>query len=187
MYPSYQPTSSYYHQESERLEFRALELSDIPLWLPFFEDEASLRFLGMNSPAFKDLSNEERATKWIERQIERKNNRVFGQLATIEKATGKLIGVSGLITRMEEDVYDELEVTYSLLPEARGKGFATELAIHFKKRAFEKTRIKSVISIIHVDNMASINVATKNGMHLEKKLDYMSMPVGIYRVARPSV
>ncbi len=179
-----QVPEKYYQQESERLEFRELTESDVKKWLPFFKDTASLRFLGMGTDAFKDLSDWERAEKWIHRQIERKNNHQYGQLATIEKTTGKLIGVSGLILREEEDVHGEIEVTYSLLPEARGNGFATELAIHFKQWAFENTDRESVISIIHMENTASINVARKNGMLPDNALQFMGMPVHVFRVHR---
>lgn len=184
MKPSYRPTEKYYNQESERLLFRKIEEDDIEKWLPFFEDTPSLRFLGMSSGFFKDHTNEERCEKWICRQINRMEENTFGQLAVIEKSSGRFIGVGGLITRMEDGVRDELEVTYSLLPEARGKGYASELATHFKNWAFENTAIHSVISIIHVDNIASQKVAANNGMKPERKMNFMEMPVEIHRVKR---
>lgn len=184
MKPSYRPTENYYNQESERLKFREIVEEDIEKWLPFFEDVPSLRFLGMGSGFFKDHTNEERCEKWICRQINRIKEGTFGQLAVIEKSSGKFIGVGGLITRLEDGVLDEIEVTYSLLPEARGKGYATELAVHFKNWAFKNTEVPSVISIIHVDNLPSQKVAANNGMKPERKMKFMEMPVEIHRVYR---
>lgn len=175
---------SYYEHECSRLQFRTLISADIESWKAFFEDVNSLRFLGMGSPEFKDLSDEERSAKWINRQLERRANGSFGQLAVIEKSSGNLIGLGGLIARSEEGLENEIEVTYSLLPSARGKGYATELAVHFKEWAMGNLPVESVISIIHVDNEPSINVAQKNGMFLDKKMDFMGMPVGIYRALR---
>lgn len=180
----FQAPESYYQLESERLRFRALTLEDCKLWLPFFEDTASLRFMGMASELFKDLSSEEKCEKWISRQLERQKDGVYGQLAVIEKSTGNLIGLGGLIARFDEKVNEELEVTYSFMPEARGKGYATELATFFRDFAFENTSLPSVISIIHQDNFASMNVAEKNGMKPENEFDYIGTPVRCYRAYR---
>jgi len=174
----------YYSHESDRLHFRALTSADIDHWKLFFEDLDSLRFLGMGSPEFKDLSDTERSAKWINRQLERMTDGTFGQLAVIEKSSGAMIGLGGLIARSDDGLENEIEVTYSLLLSARGKGYATELARHFKEWAFENIALDSVISIIHVDNEPSINVALKNGMSFDKKMEYMGMPVGIYRALR---
>lgn len=180
------PPEHYYKSESDRLLFREFTPDDIVLWTPFFEDKPVQRFLGGNSKEFAHLNNEERATKWISRQIDRKTNKVYGQLAVIEKETGKFLGVGGLISRLEEEeeTFGELEVTYSLLPEARGKGYAKELAVHFKNWALENTDIPSVISLIHVENEASMNVARNNGMKNEKEIVFFEMPIYVFRAER---
>ncbi len=174
----------YYHLESERLSYRALTIEDCSLWLPFFDDTPSLRFLGMGSSIFEGMNNAQKCEKWISRQLERQKDGVYGQLAVIEKSTGKFIGLAGLIARFEENINKELEVTYSLLKEARGKGYATELAIFFRDYAFENTSLPSVISIIHQDNFPSMNVAEKNGMQPENEFELIGMPVRCYRIYR---
>lgn len=185
MSTKYSPTPAYYENHgSERLVFRPFETEDIERWVPFFDEPAGLSFVGMNSGKFKTMPNAERSKSWIEKQIGRQQEGVFGQLAVIEKVTGAFLGVGGLIFRNELGLKEELEITYSLLPEARGKGYATELSLHFKKWAFEHTSIPSVISIVHVENLASINVTHKNGMLVEKEMDYFEMPVRLYRVRR---
>ena len=185
MQPTDQERSTYYqHRESERLEFRPVEKEDIALWTPFFEDEVALSHVGMLSGKFKTMTNAERSTAWLERQMERQNTGSLGQLSVVEKATGKFIGVGGIILRGEEGVEDEWEVAYSLLPESRGKGFATEIAIHFRDWAFENTRVKSVISLVHVNNEASQRVTEKNGMHIDRNMIFFEMPVRVNRVFR---
>lgn len=185
MTTKYLPTEAYYlGHESDRLYFRAFEPEDIQRWLPFFDDVPSLRFVGMQSGRFKTMPNEERSTFWIERQVSRQQEGIFGQLAIIEKDSGRFIGVGGLVHRNEEQLHDELEVTYSLLPDARGKGYATELSRHFKQWAFDHTTIPAVVSIVHVENEGSIRVATKNGMIAEKQMEYFEMPVHLFRINR---
>lgn len=185
MSSKYLPTASYYNgHESDRLMFRPFESEDIERWLPFFLDKPSLRFVGMESGPFKTMADEKRSKAWIELQMTRQENGSFGQLAIIEKETGAFIGVGGLVNRMEEQLPDELEITYSLLPDARGKGYATELSLHFKAWAFEHTDIPSVVSVVHRENQGSIRVAAKNGMVSEKQMDYFEMPVYLFRAYR---
>ena len=89
------PTQQYYEQASDRLLFRSLTLDDIALWIPFFERDDYMRFLGQDI----DEPAAERSKIWIERQIQRKNDGHYGQLAVIEKSTGNFIGVGGIIQR----------------------------------------------------------------------------------------
>lgn len=185
MLPNTEEYTKYYSDhESERLLFRNLEEADIDLWLPFFDDEENLAHVGMLSGPFKFLDNPDRSKAWIGRQIERRKSGLLGQLAVIEKSTGKFIGLGGIILRQETGAEGEWEIGYSLLPEARGKGYATELATYFRDWAFANTRVESVISFVHVNNVASQNVTKKNGMHVEKEMEFFEMPTRLNRVFR---
>lgn len=114
--------------------------------------------------------------------MEREANGEFGQLAVVEKASGAMIGLGGIIYRNEDGIENDFEVTYSLLPNSHGKGYGTELAVHFKEFGLKHTGNKTMISIIHQENMPSIRVAEKNGMVQDGALDsYMDMPIFIYR------
>jgi len=176
---SHSPAPEYYNQSSERLTFRAFEQEDILKWEPFFHDNPSLEYLG--AKMLEHLSPLEKSANWIDRQMERQKYKSFGQLAALDKETGEFIGVGGVIFR-ELDAGNEYEITYSLLQEHWGKGLGTELAIHFRDYLKNVVGLDSVISIIHVDNEASINVAKKNGMVLESEFEFMEMPVAVYRV-----
>ena len=174
------PASNYYSQQSDRLLFRSFRKEDVQLWEAFFISNPTMRFLGMEN---LKISNEEKATKWIGKQIEREKNEEYGQLAVLNKKNNQLIGVGGIIAR-ELNGLREFEITYSLLPKFWGNGYATELAEHFKKYAFANIDISSVISIIHIENNASIRVALKNGMVENGKTTFMKMPVYIFRIER---
>ena len=75
----------------------------------------------------------------------------------------------------------EYEVTYSIIPRYWGKGYATELAQHFRDFARENIPAKSVISMIHPENMASIKVAENNKMTLDGEYIIFNMNVLVYR------
>ena len=175
------PTEEYYSQQSARLEYRPFHQSDIHLWKSFFVDNPTERFLG---PPQLHLSDEEKANNWIGRQIMRQESGEFGQLAVILKENNRLIGVGGIIMR-DLDGNQEFEITYSLLPEAWGNGYATEIAVHFKNYVFANIDTPSAISIIHTENEASINVARKNGMEISAESNFMEMPIYVLRVQFP--
>ena len=176
------PAQNYYSLQSNRLTFRSFKEGDIQLWETFFENNPTLRFLGMGH---LKTSNKEKATSWVGRQIEREENGAFGQLAVLEKESNRFVGVGGIIER-DLDGVQEFEITYSFLPEVWGKGYATELAIFFKNYAFEHINPPSVISIIHTENKASMNVARKNGMKKSGETTFMEMPVYIFRAENPN-
>ena len=169
----------YYRLKTDRLSFRKLTRDDIDKWKPFFFDNPTLKFLG--ALMMSDLTEEEKATKWIESQIDRQENSKYGQLAVLDADTDEFLGVGGIISReMNGDM--EYEVSYSICRPHQGKGYATELAICFKKYAEKYIATPSVISIIHIDNEASMNVARKNGMEITDTTTFMEMPVHIFRV-----
>ncbi len=174
------PSIEYYNQESERLVFRAIKIEDAEHWASFFVNNPTEKYVGSDQFSIPPL---EKAQNWLGMQIKRHENNTYGQLAVIDKSTNKFIGVGGIIERASEDS-KEYEITYSLLPTAWGQGFATELAIHFKKYAFVNIESNSVISMIHKENDASINVAVKNGMSLSGETEFMGMDLFVYRISK---
>ena len=172
-----QPAENYYSHTSERLEFRAFSERDSSYFLPFFDRDDYQEYLAQDIT----IPGNERAETWIKRQMQRQEEKEFGQLAVIEKATGEFIGVGGIIGR-EIDGREEYEITYSLLPAFWGKGYARELALHFIQYAKENLAIKSVISLIHPENVASIRVAKANGLELDGEWQFMHIPVQIFRL-----
>ncbi len=163
-------------EESERILYRKLDPTDFELWLPFFLDPASTgHWKG------EPVSPEEACQKWFDKAFYRYKNKLGGMNALINKVTGEFIGQCGLLIQTVDNI-QELEIGYSLLPEFRNKGFATEAAKTCKAYAFKNRLSDSLISIIHIDNIASQKVATNNGMTLEKTTTYNNNPVHIFRV-----
>ncbi|MDE5422478.1 GNAT family N-acetyltransferase [Ancylomarina sp. DW003] len=165
--------------ETKRLLIRKLEVSDIPIWESFFENNPFLPFLGL------DLSLDIKAQSkdWIERQLWRYENNKYGHHALIDKQTNKFIGQCGLLTQ-EIDNKIETEIGYHIIPEYWGKGYATEAARKFRDYAFENNLCNSLVSIIDVRNIVSQKVAEKNGMKRTKQLKYFNLDVYIYRIER---
>lgn len=167
------------NQSSNRLIYRDFSQDDFDLWLPFFQDENSLRFLFFD----KDLSPEQLCQNWINKLMGRYRDNTGGLNVLIEKETGDFVGQVGLLVQ-EVNGKKELEIGYHLLPEHRGKGYATEAAIKCKEFAFQNDLCESLISIVHVDNHASANVAQKNGMRIDFSTIYKGIPVNIFRIKK---
>lgn len=171
---------NYFEQESERLIYRKLTVDDIPDWVSFFANNDMLRFVGITT----DEPHEELSKKWIEKQLDRYRDEGLGMLAVIEKSSGKLIGLTGIIPR-ELDGTNYLEIGYSYKPEYWGKGFASEASQQMKKFAFDSGLTNELISIIDIDNYPSQAVARKNNMEILFKTTYLEMEVFIFGTSKP--
>ncbi|MEA1785116.1 GNAT family N-acetyltransferase [Arenibacter sp. GZD96] len=162
--------------ETDRLKFRKLTEADMAVWQAFYEDPTSTAY--WNEPN----SNPKIACcKWFEATFQRYDNRLGGMNALIHKQSGMVIGQCGLLLQTMDD-RKELEIGYAMLPEFRNQGYASEAAECCKNYAFTQHWATSLISIIHIANLPSQNVAKKLGMFLDKTTTYKDNPVHIFRV-----
>lgn len=171
--------NNYFKQESERLIFRKLTKKDIPSWIEFFVNNDRLHFLGMDETKTK----EELANDWIMMQFERYEKSGLGHLVAEIKATNEFIGLCGILPR-ELHGNEEYEIAYSLKPNYWKKGYGTEMAMQMKQFAYENINTKRFISIIHIDNIDSINVAKKNGMNVLFRTEFLGMIVDVYGIEK---
>lgn len=165
-------------QSTDRLLFRKIDIADFEDWLKFFQDpRTSLHWIE------EKISPELSCNSWYQKQQWRYENDKGGMNALIEKSTSRLIGHAGLLVQQVDGV-EELEIGYSLLPEFWHKGYAIEAAEECKRFAFQNNLADSLISIISTTNTPSQQVATKNGMVVEKKTRYRDNEVFIYRMTK---
>lgn len=168
-------------EKSARLSFRLLEESDFEWWLEFCSDPESIKYMNI----LGTLEPEAFCRAWFEKVFSRYSNNTGGHNVLIEKATGKRVGMCGLLVQ-EVDGKEELEIGYSLHPGFTGKGFATEAATKCRDFAFDNDFTKRLISIIHIDNRDSEAVALRNGMTIEKTTFFKDIPVNIFSIQKQS-
>ncbi|KPM30632.1 GCN5-related N-acetyltransferase [Croceitalea dokdonensis DOKDO 023] len=163
-------------ETTERLIFRNVRPADFDHWLPFYQNPASTQYW-TGIPSNPKLA----CTQQFKAIFNRYEKNLGGLNALIHKNTKTLIGMCGLLLQVVDDV-EELEIGYSILPTYWRNGYALEAAQKCKRFAFGNQLGKTLISIIHVDNIPSQKVALKNGMEIEKTTTYKSNPVEIWRV-----
>ena len=80
----------------------------------------------------------------------------------IHTADNVIIGDMGFIGGPDET--GVVEIGYSIIPEYRNRGYATEMAQALIRWAFQQQEIKAVIASCLYDNISSIKVLEKVGM-----------------------
>lgn len=104
--------------------------------------------------------------------------RGYGPYAIEERATGAVIGVSGF---WYPNDWPEPEIKWALAPDYWGKGFASEAARAVQRVALQCFPDKPLISFIHGDNKASIQLALAVGAELEQEIEFRGAHWRIYR------
>ena len=167
------------NQETERVKFRKLEHSDFEKWIELFKDDYVTKMLGMDE--YKTPT--ERCEKWFEWTFNRYENDLGGQNVLISKENDELVGQCGLLVREVENQF-ELEIAYSILPKYRMQGFAIESAKKCRDFAFENNFLERLVSIIIPENENSKNVAFKNGMNFNRKIEYSNKKMDLFQITK---
>lgn len=107
---------------------------------------------------------------WLRTCLENYQRRGFGPYAVVEQSTGDVIGYCGLFYFPDMHGQPEIELGYRLRRAAWGQGYATEAARLVRDYAFHTLHIKRLIALIDPDNVPSIRVAEKIGLHYESEV-----------------
>lgn len=144
---------------SFRLETARLRLRE------FGVDDAPYMLRQLNEPSFianiadRGVRNLEQAAAYLENgPISSYRLNGFGFWAVLEKSSGTVIGMCGLVKR---DTLPDADLGYAFLPEYFGKGMAFEAAqacVSAAKRDFALPRL---LAIVNPDNQASRRLLEK--------------------------
>lgn len=142
--------------ETPRLLLRKMRLSDIDALSAIMQDERVMY-------AYNGAFNDEETAMWLERQLQRYEMFGFGLWAATLKETGEMIGQCG-ITMQPYKAGLVPEIGYLFSFRHWHKGYATEAAAACKEYGFDVLLFDALYSIIRDTNVASQNVALRNGM-----------------------
>jgi [ribosomal protein S5]-alanine N-acetyltransferase len=162
--------------ETERLILRHLVLDDLDDMAALYADVDFTRFFG-------GPSSREQARADIDAFMVEYDTIGYGFYATLLKPENRFIGRCGLLTQ-QLDGMREVEVAYGIAPGYWGRGLATEAARAVKEYAFRRFDFRRLVSIVDQENVASQRVAEKNGMRVERQIEFDGHPCYLYVIKR---
>lgn len=142
--------------ETKRLYLRELTSSDFGALCKILQDEETMY-------AYEGAFSDAEVREWLDRQISRYQTWGFGLWAVVLKECDELIGQCGLTMQPWKDK-ELLEVGYLFRRGYWNRGYAVEAAKACRDYAFSVLDADEVCSIIRDTNIASQNVALRNGM-----------------------
>ncbi len=149
--------------ETDRLVLRRFTPADAAAYLPLVALPEVIRYT-----ADRPLQSEEEAAALLASHPIRDYAEFgYGRMACIEKASGRLVGFSGL--KYLEDM-GETDIGYRFLPDCWGKGYATESAAAIMGKQPALFGLTRIIGLVEPDNTGSVRVLEKLGMRYEKRI-----------------
>ena len=148
--------------DTKRLIIREMQQSDYDALCRILCDEEVM------SAAYESAFSPEEAQNWLNRHLKRYEDYGFGLWAVVLKETNEMIGQCGLTLQQWKEK-ELLEIGYLFQKAYWHRGYAAETAIACREYAFTVLDADSVCSIIWDTNIASQNVAVRNGMKIIDK------------------
>jgi ribosomal-protein-alanine N-acetyltransferase len=162
--------------ETDRLVLRQYVEEDAEAFFELNSDPRVLRFV----PDAQLLDLEQARQILIDHPIADYRKHGFGRGACILKSTGQQIGFAGL-KYMEE--LDEVDVAFRLLPAYWAQGLATEAALASVRYGFAKLGLKRIIGLAMPENLASIRVLEKTGLHYTEEVSFLGHRFSKYAIS----
>lgn len=142
--------------ETERLILREMTQDDYPALAAILMDEQTMY-------AYEGAFSESETQMWLDRNLTRYHNDGIGLWAVVRKDNDLMIGQCGLTWQEVNDMRIP-EVGYLLNRAYWGNSYAIEAAIACKEYGFRQLGFGEIYSIVRDTNIASMNVAIRNGM-----------------------
>jgi len=162
--------------ETERLLMNKIRPDDLAWLIEMRTPDAVNRYLG--GP---EMQNAEALTKRLPYYLECHEKYGFGFCTMTLKATGEMIGTSGL--QPLEDT-GEIEVGYNLSEKYWRQGFGYECAMAWLKYGFETAGLERIVAVADPANTGSWRIMEKCGMKYEKTEKHYGMDCVYYAISR---
>jgi RimJ/RimL family protein N-acetyltransferase len=161
--------------KTQRLILRELEQDDAQALHPVFSNPEATHF------TLRTHSSVEETLVWIEAIRQGYKKHGFGPWGVVRISNDALIGYCGcgyiLLNGKKE-----CEIGYRIIPSCWGQGFATEAVLASVDDTFARLPFTKIVSLIQLENIASIRVAEKAGMFYQCDTIYEGVPMRIYEI-----
>ena len=156
---------------TDRLALRAFEPGDLEELCGVFAEPEVWRF-----PFGRGLTRDE-TESFLLAQMDHWSSWGFGLWVVRLRADDRILGYVGLsVPTFLPEILPAVEVGWRIVPAAWGKGYATEGATAALDEAFDTLGLDRVCSIPQADNLASVRVAVRLGLHLAREVDIPPNP-----------
>lgn len=159
--------------DTDRLLLRRLTADDLDELVAIHAEPEVARFMG----TFDRVE----ATEFLQQNRRDWSEHGYGRLAVVDRATGRLLGRSGLKYFPQ---FRETEVGWVLRPDAWGHGLATEAGRACVAWGFGSLDAPYLTAMIRPDNRRSIAVAERLGMSPLREDVLLGEPVVVYSIER---
>jgi RimJ/RimL family protein N-acetyltransferase len=162
-----------------RLALREVEPNDLDFVHMMFSHREVMQF-------FPRCLSREESRDWIRRQRDRYAANGHGYwLAVRRRGAGDPIGVAGLVWTEVEGT-SELALGYIVHRPFWRRGYAAEAAAGCRDHAFANLGASRLITLVRPENLASLAVARKIGMTIERRTLYARYEHFVMALARPA-
>ncbi|GAA3952381.1 GNAT family N-acetyltransferase [Chitinophaga oryziterrae] len=149
--------------ETERLSINQLTVQDAPFILTLLNTPTWLRFIGD-----RGIKNLDEARNYLLNGPIASYKRLGFGLYLVKLKEGDIpVGISGLIKR---DGLDDVDIGFALHPDHTGKGYAFEATAAVMTYAREVLKLTTIVAITTEDNVHSIALLLKIGLHYKKMI-----------------
>ena len=162
--------------DTERLAMRRLSAADAPALFRTTGDPEVMRYWAPGPDDSAEATA--RRIKAIERHWKTHG---FGDWAVVERASGELIGFSGL---HYIDGMAEVNVGYALRRDRWGLGYGSEACRAAMEVGFGALGLAEIVAVIAPQNAASRRLAEKCGLAFWKELTWSGRERVVYRITR---
>lgn len=121
------------------------------------------------------------AAAWIKRNISLYEEIGFGFWLVESITTAEFVGYCGI---RPHDWLSEIEMGWHLKKTFWKQGLGTEAALSVRDLGFDRFGLDRLVALIDPENVASIRVAQKVGMHVEQPTVYDEFGSILYAVER---
>ena len=147
--------------ETKRLILRGWNLSDLTPFLKICSRQDVMKYID-------DPWETERVTEFILEEQRQLQLRGHCRWALELKDSSALVGFCGF--RPRADKPEQLEIGWRLHPDYWRQGLAFEAASYIIKQADNELEPERIFATIHVNNVASLKLATKLGMKITARV-----------------
>jgi len=165
------------HLVTPRLLMRPFSEGDFASLHLLYSDPEVMKYISGGIPRTPDATR-----KSLERMMRNFGETGYGMFAVFERKEKRFIGRCGLQPLENSGL---IELGYTLIPSAWGKGYATEASMEVLRTAFGEWGLEKVVAIAREENRASTRVMEKIGMIYSRRDRYYENDVVLYALEAP--